>query len=389
MPLPGGITAGPRWSKNTNGPTFRRFGKGRIRRTLNPPRSRTLGSIRSSTASDIAFLSCVCRRVWTTSARFGKLYGWQWLDRKRVTSSGEPQRRSRRSSCRHALRCSRLRSPLMRHPSRPSPTTGSRRSTALASVLTSILPACPPTGQGLVTTAPASTSRPARQPALAISSIYTAEPDVVVIAVHGMNDYAGAFNAAGAWWSAHGATVYAYDQRGFGRSPGWMIWPRPEVMRQDLDAAVAAARRAHPAARIAVVGENMAPRSRSRPLQSPAPKADALILSGPDFGAGMSSPWYYSASLWVSTHVRPDWIVVPPKASTSSPPTTTGSCAKCGMIRWSRRRTVSTAFMASCRSWMRPTRSSPNSLTTFRPGRSAARGRGYPGAGREARHPPG
>ena len=148
----------------------------------------------------------------------------------------------------------------------------------------------------------------------AVSRIYTTEPDVVIIAVHGMNDYAGAFHAAGAWWSAHGATVYAYDQRGFGRSPGWMIWPRPDVMRQDLDAAVQAARRAHPAARVAVVGESMGASVAITAFADPAaPKADALILSGPGLWGWNALPWYYSASLWVSTHVRPDWIVVPPE----------------------------------------------------------------------------
>jgi alpha-beta hydrolase superfamily lysophospholipase len=57
----------------------------------------------------------------------------------------------------------------------------------------------------------------------AAEQVYGANPDVVIIAVHGMNDYAGAFHAAGAWWSAHGAIVYAYDQHGFGRSPNWML----------------------------------------------------------------------------------------------------------------------------------------------------------------------
>ncbi len=154
-----------------------------------------------------------------------------------------------------------------------------------------------------------------RAPACAaIASIYTTEPDIVIIAVHGMNDYAGAFNAAGAWWSAHGATVYAYDQRGFGRSPGWMIWPRPDVMRKDLDAAIAAARHAHPKARIAVVGESMgASVAITAFADATAPKADALILSGPGLWGWNALPWYYSASLWVSTHVRPDWIVVPPE----------------------------------------------------------------------------
>src|ERR1700753_619456 len=28
----------------------------------------------------------------------------------------------------------------------------------------------------------------------------SADPNLVIIAIHGMNDYAGAFNAAGKWW---------------------------------------------------------------------------------------------------------------------------------------------------------------------------------------------
>lgn len=148
----------------------------------------------------------------------------------------------------------------------------------------------------------------------AAAEIYTTDPDVVIIAVHGMNDYAGAFNAAGAWWADHGATLYAYDQRGFGRSPGWMIWPEPDVMRKDLATAVGVARRRHPQAKIAVVGESMgAAVAITAFAQSDAPKADALILSGPGLRGWGTLPWFYSASLWVSSHVRPDWIVVPPK----------------------------------------------------------------------------
>ena len=144
--------------------------------------------------------------------------------------------------------------------------------------------------------------------------VYGADPDVVIIAVHGMNDYAGAFHAAGAWWSAHGAIVYAYDQRGFGRSPGWMLWPQHELLRKDLETAVKVARNLHPYAKIAIVGESMGASVAVTAFSDPEPpKADALILSGPGFRGWGVLPWYYSVSLWVSSHVRPDWIVVPPK----------------------------------------------------------------------------
>jgi acylglycerol lipase len=147
----------------------------------------------------------------------------------------------------------------------------------------------------------------------AAAEVYATEPDVVIIAVHGMNDYAGAFIDAGKWWSANGATVYAYDQRGFGRSPGWMIWPSHAVMRKDLSTAVEVARARHPGAKVAVVGESMGAAVAVTTFADPnATQPDALILSGPGFRGWGALPLLYSASLWVASHVRPDWIVVPP-----------------------------------------------------------------------------
>ena len=148
----------------------------------------------------------------------------------------------------------------------------------------------------------------------ASAAIYREEPDVVIIAVHGMNDYAGTFNSAAAWWSANGAAVYAYDQRGFGRSPGWMIWPQHEVMRRDLATAVEVARQRHPDAKVAVVGESMGGAVAITAFaEDGPPDADALILSAPGLRGWGTLPWLYGASLWVSSHVRPDWIVVPPE----------------------------------------------------------------------------
>src|SRR5689334_13019246 len=124
-------------------------------------------------------------------------------------------------------------------------------------------------------------------------------PETVIIAVHGMNDYAGAFKAAGTWWAEHGAIVYAYDQRGFGRSPDSGIWPDPELMRRDLATAVATARALHPDARIAVVGESMGASVAITTFAEEKPAgADVLVLSGPGLYGWGALPWYYSVSLW-------------------------------------------------------------------------------------------
>jgi alpha-beta hydrolase superfamily lysophospholipase len=144
--------------------------------------------------------------------------------------------------------------------------------------------------------------------------------ETVIVAVHGMNDYAGAFKAAGAWWADQGVTVYAYDQRGFGRSPRSGIWPAHNVMRNDLKTAVKAARELHPDARIAVVGESMgASVAITAFADDDPPDADMLILSGPGLRGWGALPWIYSVSLWTSAHVRPDWVVVPPKGVRITP----------------------------------------------------------------------
>src|SRR6185437_13041810 len=51
-----------------------------------------------------------------------------------------------------------------------------------------------------------------------------AAPWAVVVGVHGMDDYAAAFHLAGPYWAARGIATYAYDQRGFGRSPDRGVW---------------------------------------------------------------------------------------------------------------------------------------------------------------------
>jgi len=135
-----------------------------------------------------------------------------------------------------------------------------------------------------------------------------------VVGLHGMNDYANAFHMAAPYWAEQGVTVYAYDQRGFGRSPERGIWPQEELMREDLRTAVDVARRLHPDATITVVGISMGGSVAISAFGSDRPPAaDRLIASGPGLrGWGAMNP-AYRASLWLSAHVRPGWVVRPPR----------------------------------------------------------------------------
>ncbi len=141
----------------------------------------------------------------------------------------------------------------------------------------------------------------------------TDDPDYVVVGVHGMSDYAGAFHMAAPYWAARGVTTYAYDQRGFGRSPKKGFWPEEELLREDLRTAVDVARQRHPDAVITVVGISMGASVAMTAFGSDdPPKADRLILSGPGLrGWGAINP-LYRMSLMASTYTNPGWIVVPP-----------------------------------------------------------------------------
>ena len=71
-------------------------------------------------------------------------------------------------------------------------------------------------------------------------------PRAIVVALHGMNDYSRAFAIPAPRWAELGFTTYAYDQRGFGRSPEAGRWQGSDAMRQDLRDVVIALRARHP-----------------------------------------------------------------------------------------------------------------------------------------------
>jgi len=129
------------------------------------------------------------------------------------------------------------------------------------------------------------------------------DPEYVVVGVHGMNDYAQAFEYAGPYWAARGVTTYAYDQRGFGRSEARGLWPKEELMREDLRAAVKLAREKHPDAVLSVVGISMGAAVAMTAFGSDNPPAnvDRVILSGPGLRGWGGLPFMHRASLWAST----------------------------------------------------------------------------------------
>ena len=83
------------------------------------------------------------------------------------------------------------------------------------------------------------------------------EPWAVIVGLHGVNDYSNAFHLAAPYWAADGIATYAYDQRGFGRSPQRGVWAGEVLTNEDLRTFCALIRQRYPHAIIAVAGVSM------------------------------------------------------------------------------------------------------------------------------------
>ena len=140
------------------------------------------------------------------------------------------------------------------------------------------------------------------------------EPRAVIIALHGMNDYANTFYLAGPWFAERGVAVYAYDARGFGRSPNRGVWAGERLMTEDLRTAVSVARRAYPNAKIVVIGDSMGSAEAIVTFGgADAPEIDRLVLVAPAVWGWSTMPDQYALALWVGAHTFPWRAVQPPR----------------------------------------------------------------------------
>ena len=144
------------------------------------------------------------------------------------------------------------------------------------------------------------------------------EPWAVIVAAHGMNDYANAFHLAAPKWAEEGVTTYAYDQRGFGRSPGRGVWAGEDLMVEDLRTVTALARARHPDAIIAVVGESMGGSVAVAAFASERPPAaDRLLLLSPGVWGFKAQPLPNKTLLWFAANFTASKVYKPPRWLTS------------------------------------------------------------------------
>lgn len=141
---------------------------------------------------------------------------------------------------------------------------------------------------------------------LGVRSWQAENPRAIIIAVHGMNDYGRAFEQAGQWWSQNASiTTYAFDQRGFGRSPEFGRWAGAATMSSDLVAVISAIRRQHADAPIFVLGHSMGAAVVMRTAREAALEIDGLILAAPGVWGGRALPLPLRASANFAAMIAP------------------------------------------------------------------------------------
>jgi alpha-beta hydrolase superfamily lysophospholipase len=144
--------------------------------------------------------------------------------------------------------------------------------------------------------------------ALGLTQWPAAVPRAVIVALHGMNDYSNAFALPAPKWAEAGITTYAYDQRGFGRSPNIGLWPGNAALRRDLADFVDVVRARHPGLPVYALGESMGAAVVLSSLGGDEPpRVDGAILVAPGVWGWRTLPFPYRATLWVTAHTLP-WM---------------------------------------------------------------------------------
>jgi alpha-beta hydrolase superfamily lysophospholipase len=132
------------------------------------------------------------------------------------------------------------------------------------------------------------------------------KPVAIIVALHGMSDYSEAFDLPGRWWAAHGVSVYAYDQRGFGAAPNPGLWAGASLMRQDLGDMVDVLHAKFPKLPLYALGESMGGAVVLTALASPRPpQVKGVILVAPAVWSRTDMPLAYRAVLWIGAHMLP------------------------------------------------------------------------------------
>lgn len=132
-------------------------------------------------------------------------------------------------------------------------------------------------------------------------------PKATLLLIHGLNEYAGAFDEMCETLAQHGIEVWAYDQRGFGRSPYRGLWSSAERMALDAREAVNQLRQTHPHQPLYVLGFSMGGAVTLLAAAQGKLDADGIILAAPAVWTRSTQPFYQRWSHQLALRLVPGW----------------------------------------------------------------------------------
>lgn len=127
-----------------------------------------------------------------------------------------------------------------------------------------------------------------------------------LILLHGFNEYSGAFDEVAEEFARQGINVWAYDQRGFGRSSHRGLWAGTQRMAQDAREMAALIRKQEPDLPLTLLGMSM---GGAVTLVAVSEKAniDAAVLVAPAVWTRDTQPFYQRWALDIAKTIAPSW----------------------------------------------------------------------------------
>jgi alpha-beta hydrolase superfamily lysophospholipase len=139
------------------------------------------------------------------------------------------------------------------------------------------------------------------------------QPQAVILALHGFNDYSNAFAQAATYWAGRGIATYAYDQRGFGGAPGRALWPGNAALATDAVAAAGVLRGLYPGKPLFLLGESMggavATLAATGATGIHRAPVDGVILSAPAVWTRASMQVLPQLALWAGVRMFPAMVL--------------------------------------------------------------------------------
>jgi len=132
-------------------------------------------------------------------------------------------------------------------------------------------------------------------------------PRIIILSLHGFNDYRMAFKDMAEVMAADGIMTYAYDQRGFGGTEGRGVWPGVEPLFKDARTVLALLRERYPDTPIYLLGKSMGGAVAINAMSTqPVPAIDGTILVAPAVWARQTMPWYQRLALNIGSRFAPE-----------------------------------------------------------------------------------